>query len=184
MINIRPFPIEYEPQRDNTPFVVPKSRALPPVIPVSYDRYRISPNQYQVPVELKIPSTNKSFVFPTDPLVSVSTKNIVVRRQVLKGSQMRGTVKERWSQDDFSVNIAGVFISDENHVIEDYVDGLLEMANAAESLKIISDFLNDTYKITRIAIENVDFPFTQGLDSQKFSIKAYSDEEYKLLIDN
>ena len=183
MIKIRPFPIEYELQRDNTPFVVPKNRALPPIIPINYDRYRISPNKYQCPVALEIPSSGKRFVFPTDPLISVTTKNIVVRRQVLKGD-FRGTVKERWSQDDFSVTIAGLFVSDESRVIEDYVDELLEMANAAESLKIISDFLNDVYKITRIAIEDVDFPFTQGIDAQKFSIKAYSDEEYKLLIDN
>ena len=182
MLKIRPMTLDVEPQFGNTPFVIPKNRAIPPVIPVSYDRYRISPNKYQCPVALEIPSSGKRFVFPTDPLISVTTKNILVRRQVLK-SDFRGTVKERWSQDDFNVNIAGVFISDESHVIEDYVDGLLEMANAAESLKIISDFLNDVYKITRIAIENVDFPFTQGIDCQKFTVKAYSDDEYSLLLD-
>ena len=185
MINIRPFPIEYELQRENTPFVVPKNRALPPIVPVKYDGYRIiGPNQYQVPVTLEIPSSRKKFTFPTDPLVSVSTKNIVVRRQVLKASNTRGTIKERWSMDDFSVSIAGVLNSDENHCSADYVMALLEIAQATESVKITCPYINDTYDILRIAIENVDFPFTQGIDAQKFSIKAFSDEEYKLLIEN
>jgi len=174
MIKIRPIPIDLQPQRDNTPFVIAKPIAMPPVVPVSYDTTRIGLNTMQVPITLEIPGENRKFTFPTDPLVSVSRKNIVVRRQVLKSS-FRGTVKERWSEDDYNITIAGVFNTDEYSCVEDYITELLILAKADKSIRIICPYLNDTYEILNIAIESVEFPFTQGENSQKFTIKAYSD---------
>ena len=47
-----------------------------------------------------------SYAFPIDPFISVSFKNIITRRSVAKGDK-RGTVKERWTEDDAEINISG-----------------------------------------------------------------------------
>lgn len=158
---------------------IPKAIALPPVVPNVYDQYRIGPNRFQLPITLEIESSGKKFTFPTDPLVSVTTKNIVARRQIAKGA-MRGTVKEQWSKDDYDITIAGVFNTDTEYYAEEYVVMLREVVDAEESVKLVCPYFNDNYDILRIAIEQCDFPFTPGMDSQSFTIKAKSDELYNL----
>jgi hypothetical protein len=58
---------------------------------------------------------------------------------------------------------------------------LREYLEAAESVHIVCDLLNNVFEITRIAIESYDFPFTKGIENQAFTIKAYSDDNYQLL---
>ena len=52
--------------------------------------------------------------FPFDPVISISGKNTIIRRNVLKMDNnvenRRGTIKELWSQDDYAIQIAGVFM--------------------------------------------------------------------------
>ncbi|MCQ2250598.1 MAG: DUF6046 domain-containing protein [Bacteroidales bacterium] len=158
---------------------IPKAIALPPVVPNVYDQYRIGPNRFQLPIQLEIESTGTKFTFPTDPLVSITTKNIVVRRQIAKG-KIRGTVKEQWSKDDYDITIAGVFNTDTEYYAEEYVEMLREIVDAEESIKLVCPYFNDNYEILRIAIEQCDFPFTPGMNSQSFTIKAKSDELYNL----
>ncbi|MCD8072517.1 MAG: DUF6046 domain-containing protein, partial [Alistipes sp.] len=58
----------------------------------------------------KVISTGDWFEFEIEPTVSVEGKNTIISRKVLR-SGIRGTVKERWSHDDYSITITGLLIN-------------------------------------------------------------------------
>ena len=137
-------------------------------------------NFFQCPLSFMIDGVE--WRLPVDPLVSVSGKNVIKRRYVAKSSN-RGSIKECWSQDDYDVNISGVIIAEDAVKLVEHLSNLRKVCNMAESVEIVSEFLNNpsTFGINRIAIESYDFPFTKGLENQSFTIKAYSDDSYMLL---
>lgn len=134
--------------------------------------------RYQYPLTFKSPLLN-DFAFPIDPFISLSFKNTITRRQVAKGST-RGTVKERWTEDDVEITITGIFISDDNTMPE-AVSRLHEYFELHESIEVECALLNSRY-IYRIVIESLDFPHTKGSGNQAFQIKAYSDDVFQLLV--
>lgn len=137
-------------------------------------------NFFQCPLSFMI--DGEKWRLPVDPLVSVNGKNVIKRRYVAKSSN-RGSIKECWSQDDYDVNISGVIIAEDAEKLAVHLSNLRKVCNMAESVEIVSEYLNNpsTFGINRIAIESYDFPFTKGLENQSFTIKAYSDDSYKLL---
>lgn len=141
------------------------------------------PVVHVVPLEFRLESEAQGFTFPLDPMVGISSRNIITRRYVSK-SKMRGSIKECWSEDDFEINIVGVFIDDDGKLgykASHYLRKLMKYCKASESIHVKCDLFNECYGITRIAIESYNFPFTKGIGNQSFSIKAYSDDGFSLL---
>lgn len=136
---------------------------------------------WQVPVTLKMGADE--FMLPIDPVIAINGNNKIIRRYVNK-SQVRGSIKERWNQDDYEITIGGIITSDENYSIYDYLTRLRTFCEARESIGIVCDLLNNVFDIHYIAIDSYDFPFTRGADNQQFTIKAFSDDNYLLLTDN
>jgi len=135
---------------------------------------------WQVPVTLKLSTEPDGFTLPVDPLVAISGGSKIVRRYVAKGDR-RGSIKERWNQDDYEITITGIITGDENHTLNDYLQRLRTYCEARESVAIICDLLNNVFDIYTLAIESFDFPFTPGEGNQQFTIKAYSDDSYLIL---
>ena len=117
---------------------------------------------------------------PCDPVISVQCRNVITRRYVAK-SQMRGSIKERWSQDDYEIDISGALTADSPEELADMVATLREILERKEAVPVVCDFLQDHYDVTRMAVESFSFPFTKGATNQQFTIKAYSDDGYTLL---
>lgn len=134
--------------------------------------------RYQYPLTFKSPLLN-AFSFTIDPFISLSFKNTITRRQVAKGST-RGTVKERWTEDDVEITISGIFINADNITPEE-VSRLHEYFELHESIEVESTILNSR-DIYRIVIESLDFPHTKGSGNQAYQIKAYSDDVFQLLV--
>jgi len=122
------------------------------------------------------------FKFPLDPIVSLSSKNIITRRYVSKG-QTRGSIKEHWSQDDWEITISGVIIESNPDDMEAILLELRKYLDSAKSIEVTCPVFNQM-DILRIAVESYDFPFTKGVENQAFVIKGYSDGDYDLLIKN
>lgn len=120
----------------------------------------------------------EEWLLPYEPIVKVSGKNVLVRKQVAKG-KVRGTIKERWSQDDYSVNISGIFMGSGAYPYDD-VKRLRELCEEAKL--IVRSPLLELFSISRIVIESYDIPFTAGLENQAYEISAFSDDIYKLLL--
>ena len=122
----------------------------------------------------------KDFVFPIDPIISRSFRNIITRRTVAKG-KVRGTIKERWTEDDVQITITGV-LSTNNGAYPAEVAELQKYFEYREQIDVQSPFLN-ARDIFSIVIETLDLPPTKGLENQSFQIKGYSDDVFNLLIE-
>ena len=113
------------------------------------------------------------------PMISLTGKHIIKRRQVNKGL-IRGSIKERWAQDDYDITIEGVLIGTDGRYPSADVARLKNFCEAA-SVTALSPLL-EVFGISRLVIESWEMPFTAGEANQNYSIKAYSDDIYKLLL--
>ncbi len=134
-----------------------------------------------MPMRVKRMGDTDFFTLPIEPLVTVSGKNTIVRREVAK-AKGGGTVKECWSQDDYEVSIQGVVTGgDPDRYPEAYVKRLLELFDERQSIEVEQEVLL-VFGIKYLAVESISFPHTSGLCNQNYEIKAYSDNPAELLI--
>lgn len=120
------------------------------------------------------------WLLPVEPLISVTGSNVLVKRQVSKG-KVRGSIKERWTQDDYKVKISGILINNDKNAYPK--EDVTKLKNFCEAAKVnVRSPLFEIFSINQIVIENYDFPFTSGQDNQAYSIDAVSDDIYKLLL--
>lgn len=121
----------------------------------------------------------KEWLFPVEPMISLNGQNILVRRHVNKGT-IKGSIKERWTQDDYTVRIEGILMSREGKYPDEDVATLKDFCEAGH-VKALCPLL-EIFGISQLAIESWDIPFTTGLTNQNYTITAYSDDIYKLLL--
>ena len=121
----------------------------------------------------------KEWLFPVEPLISLNGQNILVRRHVNKGT-IKGSIKERWTQDDYTVRIEGILMSREGKYPKDDVETLKNFCEAGHVIALCPLF--EIFGFKHLAIESWDIPFTTGLTNQNYTITAYSDDIYKLLL--
>ncbi|MCC8154681.1 MAG: DUF6046 domain-containing protein [Tannerellaceae bacterium] len=137
----------------------------------------------QMPMNVRKINTTEWIPFPLEPLVSVSTKNVIVRRNVAK-ARNHGTIEERWSQDDFEVTIQGMLTtSSSQHFPANHVRTLLNLFQEKQAIEVDQEMLL-TMGIKFLAIQSISFPHTKGINNQQFEIKAYSDTQAELLINS
>lgn len=127
---------------------------------------------------------NDLWLLPVEPLVSLTGGNKISRRMVAK-STGRGTIKERWAQDDYGITIDGIFINADNSNVypEEDVKKLKELCESASVLFVECELLAH-FEITRMVIESYSFPFTKGEQNQRFMITGYSDDLMELLVED
>jgi len=140
---------------------------------------RLGTEAFQVPLRLRTEDGDE-FLLPIDPVVSVSSKYNIAKRNVQKQGAMRGTIKEYWNQGDYSVSIAGVLIAEDELELEEEMRHLRQICDKPYAIYVECDILNNVFEIMRIVVEQVDFPFTKGINNQQFTIKALSDESQSL----
>ena len=159
---------------------------------LEYDEFeRLTPEQkealatniYGVPMILPLSMRLEGedwWLLPLEPMVTISGKNVIVKKQVSKGS-VRGSIKERWSQDDYSISIEGIFINPDGDGYPD--EDVKELRRLCEAGKVeVMCPLFEIFSIDQMVIESFDFPFTPGTANQGYKIQAISDDIYKLLL--
>lgn len=134
------------------------------------------------PLEISLVDQEDWWLVPIEPLITLTGRNIIVRRQVSKG-KIRGSIKERWTQDDYQVKIEGALMDLKR---DDYPrDDVQKLRNFCEATKLkVRCPLFEIFSINQIVVEIYDFPFTKGIQNQQYTINAYSDDTYKLLLKN
>jgi hypothetical protein len=122
-------------------------------------------------------------------MISITVNNIIIKRNVAKAHyDLQGTIKERWSRGDYEITITGVLIGSllTGSVAECFprkdFEILRDIITKPKSWKIECSPL-ELLGINQIVIEDFSFPFTKGENVQAYEIKAYSDFNYKLLLD-
>lgn len=121
----------------------------------------------------------EEWLFPMEPMISLNGQNILVRRNVSKG-RIKGSIKERWTQDDYSVRIEGILLGTDGKYPDADVAKLRSFCEAGH-VKALNPLL-EIFCISQLAIESWDIPFTSGTINQNYTIQAYSDDIYKLLL--
>lgn len=121
----------------------------------------------------------EEWLFPMEPMISLNGQNILVRRNVSKG-RIKGSIKERWTQDDYSVRIEGILLGTDGKYPDADVAKLRSFCEAGH-VKALNPLL-EIFGISQLAIESWDIPFTSGTINQNYTIQAYSDAIYKLLL--
>lgn len=134
-----------------------------------------------MPLELQ-KADGTMWKLPIEPLISISGKNIIVKRNVAK-STGRGTIKERWAEDDYSISIQGSFVhKDLKTYPKEDVETFRNIATQRKEIAITSALLA-ALNINRIVIESYSLPHSKGENVQNFTIEAVSDDMYELFIE-
>jgi hypothetical protein len=137
------------------------------------------------PLAIKWEDESTWWELPIEPLISISGKNNIVRRNVSKAlypESQRGSIKETWSQDDYDIGINGIFINKQTDELpEADLRKLRNYFEARKTLEVRSK-LFAIFEISKIVIESCEWPKTNGMSNQMFNIKAYSDDTFSLLI--
>lgn len=132
------------------------------------------------PLMLRIPKEGgEDWLLPLEPMITINGKQVLKKRQVAKG-RVRGSIKERWTQDDYSVKIEGILMSDDGRYPEEDVRKLRAICEAGEV--IATSPLLELFGISRLVIEAWDIPHTSGEANQNYSLSCLSDDIYKLLL--
>ena len=121
----------------------------------------------------------EEWLLPEEPMISITGQNIITRRHVSKG-RLRGSIKERWTQDDYTVKVEGLLLGRDGRYPKNDVERLRRYCEAGK-VKVLCPLL-EIFGVTQIAIESWNIPFTSGTTNQNYEITAYSDDIYKLLI--
>lgn len=134
----------------------------------------------QCPLQMRLDGGAAWWLLPFEPIITIHGKNVIAKKQVAKG-KVRGTIKERWAQDDYQITISGILMNtDSSSYPEEDVKQLKSLCEAAK-VEVMSPIF-EIFSIDKIVIENYDFPFTAGPNNQGYIISAVSDDIYKLLL--
>ena len=132
----------------------------------------------EFPLELQVEGEDW-WRLPFEPLIGVTGKNIIIKKQVSKGA-VRGSIKERWCQDDYAISVSGLLIGTDGKYPKEDVMKLRRCCEAAK-LKVRCP-LFELFSINRLVVESFEFPETTGLANQAYKISAVSDDMYRLLL--
>lgn len=145
-------------------------------------------NQF-FPFSFKKASEANWYLLPWEPMINIEGRTVLAKRYVAKnGKNNIGSIKERWSADDFDITITGTLFGmrERGTVAETYpredMERLRDYLLSAEALEVQCEPLQ-ILGINRIVIESMNFPFTKGENVQAYEIKALSDFDFQLLIE-
>lgn len=150
------------------------------------DKQKNETNQF-FPFSFRSSKEENWYLLPWEPLINISVSNTIAMRKVAKaGKNLIGTIKERWSTDDYQITITGAFYGfkqmgspaetyprQEMEKLRDYLLTPEAIEVKCEPLQILN--------INRIVITDISFPFTKGENVQAYEIRAVSDFPYQLI---
>lgn len=145
------------------------------------------------PLSMSIDEGKSWFRLPYEPLISIVGKNVIAKRRVAKwnaenSKRLTGTIKERWSQDDYDITITGALIG---NIMRGTVEDCFPKADFLKLKKILTNAKQikvncppfELLDIHNIVIDDFSFPFTKGENVQAYEIKCSSDSSYTLLLE-
>ena len=137
-----------------------------------------------------IDELGREFLLPYEPMLSISSKNNIVKRTVAKADDFKyqGTVKERWSRGDYEIKITGALIGSiltgdvsqcfpksDFEKLRDILESRKSWGIQCEPLQLLG--------ISKIVVYDMNFPFTKGENVQAYEISVKSDFDYNLLLE-
>ena len=127
------------------------------------------------------------FLLPWEPMINIQGSNRIIKRNIAKaGKNPIGSIKERWSTDDYEITITGALYGDRmfGKAAQTYpraeMAKLRDLLLTPKELHVLCEPLQ-ILGINKIVIESMNFPFTKGENVQAYEIRAVSDFPYNLI---
>ncbi len=130
---------------------------------------------------------NQPLQFLPFSVVKISGKKTIVKTPVMN---RKGTVKEQYNVDDYSISLKGFLIGENGQFPEKEMDGLKQLFEMQQAVQIdnaiTNIFLTDpglsSYEQRRVVIESLDFPEVEGgrINVKPFSMQLESDFVFTL----
>ena len=153
----------------------------------------LSEEQQFFPLSMSIDQGKTYFRLPYEPLISINGKNVIAKRRVAKwnsenSNQLTGSIKERWSQDDYDITITGVLMG---ALLKGNFEDCYPRADFEKLKKVLTNskeiWINcpplELLGINKIVVDDFSYPFTKGENVQAYEIKSCSDYSYNLLME-
>ena len=112
-----------------------------------------------------------AWVLPIAPSVSIEGQHHIIRRHVFK--QHKGTLKERWTQDDYRIVLTGWLVGKYSYPTEE-VQRLHNYFEHDKPIEVTTPRLANL-GIQLIAFTQLQLPFTAGDTAQYYVLRGYSD---------
>lgn len=191
-------------QNEASKHVLPPVRFLPIInqpVKVGYPDYQVENNEDLLwkndpaisednqffPFSFRSSKDENWYLLPWEPMINIQGSNRIIKRYVAKaGKNLIGSIKERWSTDDYEITITGAFYGDKllGKPAQTYprrdMEKLRDYLLTAEAIEVLCEPLQ-ILNINKIVIESVSFPFTKGENVQAYEIRATSDFPYSLI---
>lgn len=194
-------------QNEAAKHVLPPVRFLPIInqpVKVGYPSYEVKndddlmwkndpviseENQF-FPFSFRSSKDKNWYLLPWEPMINISGSNTIIKRNIAKQDKsLIGSVKERWSTNDYEITITGAFYGDKmiGKAAQTYprrdMEKLRDYLLTAEAIEVLCEPLQ-ILNINKIVIESVNFPFTKGENVQAYEIRALSDTPIKLFYEH
>lgn len=146
----------------------------------------IPEDQQFFPLSFSLTPTGQRWLFPYEPMITISSGNTIIKRNVAKQGNLIGTIKERWNRKDFDITVTGVLMGSLTTGKFEECFPRAQMQKLFEFLKYNKEFYIycaplEILGITKVVVEDYSFPFTKGENVQAYDLKLLSDDDYILL---
>ncbi len=129
---------------------------------------------------LKVSYNKEQFVFPNEPLISLSIAKTIVETATV-GKDRKGTVKEYINTEDYVLNIRGVCINPDypDEYPTEQVQELQRLFEINDSVEVVSNLFLELFGIKNLVLKNIEWNEMAGQQGlQVYTVNAVSDSDF------
>lgn len=129
---------------------------------------------------LKVSYKGEQFVFPNEPLISMSLAKTIVETATV-GKERKGTVKEYINTEDYVLNIRGVCVNPDypDEYPTEQVQELQRLFEINDSVEVVNNLFLELFGIKNLVLKNIEWNEMAGQQGlQVYTVNAVSDSDF------
>jgi len=129
---------------------------------------------------LKLSYKGEQFVFPNEPLISMSLAKTIVETATV-GKERKGTVKEYINTEDYVLNIRGVCVNPDypDEYPTEQVQELQRLFEINDSVEVMNNLFLELFGIKNLVLKNIEWNEMAGQQGlQVYTVNAVSDSDF------
>ena len=129
---------------------------------------------------LKVSYKGEQFVFPNEPLISMSIAKTIVETATV-GKERKGTVKEYINTEDYVLNIRGVCVNPDypDEYPTEQVQELQRFFEINDSVEVENNLFLELFGIKNLVLKNIEWNEMAGQQGlQVYTVNAVSDSDF------
>ena len=129
---------------------------------------------------LKVAYKGQQFVFPNEPLISMSLAKTIVETATV-GKERKGTVKEFINTEDYVLNIRGVCVNPDypDEYPTEQVQELQRLFEINDSVEVMNNLFLELFGVKNLVLKNIEWNEMAGQQGlQVYTVNAVSDSDF------